>query len=196
MSCNDARSCLRNLRVERDNAALYARLAAVASDPRLAQVYQRIAEGERANAAFWESRLGALGVAVPAPHPRVRVRVLVPGEHIDSETVRLASKASWGPLLEQGVEIHEYLPTMMHNKLLIVDRELVSVGSTNFDSRSFRLNDEASLNVYDKGFAAKMTGVFEEDLKHARPYTHQDWLNRPLKEKLIERFVLPIKSQL
>lgn len=126
----------------------------------------------------------------------VRVRVLVPGEHIDSDTVRLASKASWGPLLEQGVEIHEYLPTMMHNKLLIVDRELVSVGSTNFDSRSFRLNDEASLNVYDKGFAAKMTGVFEEDLKHSRPYTHQDWLNRPLKEKLIERFVLPIKSQL
>lgn len=126
----------------------------------------------------------------------VRVRVLVPGEHIDSDTVRLASKASWGPLLEQGVEIHEYLPTMMHNKMLIVDQELVSVGSTNFDSRSFRLNDEASLNVYDHGFAAKMTGVFEQDLKQSRPYTHQDWVNRPLKEKLIERFVLPIKSQL
>ena len=126
----------------------------------------------------------------------VRVRVLVPGEHIDSDTVRLASKASWGPLLEQGVEIHEYLHTMMHNKMLIVDQELVSVGSTNFDSRSFRLNDEASLNVYDHGFAAKMTGVFEQDLKQSRPYTHQDWVNRPLKEKLIERFVLPIKSQL
>lgn len=126
----------------------------------------------------------------------VRVRILVPGEHIDSDTVRLASKASWGPLLEQGVEIHEYVPTMMHNKMMIVDQELVSVGSTNFDARSFRLNDEASLNVYDRTFAARMTGVFEEDLKNARAYTHAQWLARPLKEKLIERFVLPIKSQL
>lgn len=126
----------------------------------------------------------------------VRVRVLVPGEHIDSDTVRLASKAEWGPLLEAGVEIHEYLPTMMHNKLLIIDQQMVSVGSTNFDVRSFRLNDEASLNIYDHAFAQKMTRVFEEDLKHSKRYTHEIWAARPLREKLIERFVLPIKSQL
>lgn len=76
MSCSDAQSCLRNLRVERDNEALYARLAAVARDPRLARAYRRIAEGERANAAFWEARLRELGAPVPALHPRVRVRVL------------------------------------------------------------------------------------------------------------------------
>ena len=126
----------------------------------------------------------------------VKVRVLVPGEHIDSDTVRLASKAEWGPLLQAGVEIHEYLPTMMHNKLLIIDREMVSAGSTNFDVRSFRLNDEASLNVYDRPFAEKMTRVFEDDLKHTKRYTYEIWEKRPLKEKLIERFVLPIKSQL
>lgn len=126
----------------------------------------------------------------------VKVRVLVPGEHIDSDTVRLASKAEWGPLLQAGVEIHEYLPTMMHNKLLIIDREMVSVGSTNFDVRSFRLNDEASLNLYDRPFAEKMTRVFEDDLKHTKRYTYEIWEKRPLKEKLIERFVLPIKSQL
>jgi hypothetical protein len=67
---------LKNLRVERDNEALYARLAAVASDPRLARAYRRIADGERANAAFWESRLRDIGAEVPAPHPRTRVRVL------------------------------------------------------------------------------------------------------------------------
>src|SRR5690606_1036301 len=78
----------------------------------------------------------------------VRVRVLLPGEHIDSDAVRLSSKAGWGELLEAGIEIHEYQPTMLHVKLLIVDGELVSLGSTNFDIRSFRLNDEASLNVY------------------------------------------------
>ena len=76
MTSSDAHGCLRNLRVERDNEALYTRLAAVATDPRLARVYQRIAEGERANAQFWESRLGAMGVAVPPSHPRLRVRVL------------------------------------------------------------------------------------------------------------------------
>jgi phosphatidylserine/phosphatidylglycerophosphate/cardiolipin synthase-like enzyme len=98
----------------------------------------------------------------------VRVRILLPGKHIDSEAVRLSSKASWGELLEAGVEIHEYQPTMMHTKLLIIDGELVSVGSTNFDVRSFRLNDEASLNVYDRDFATRMTAVFEKDLRSAR----------------------------
>lgn len=126
----------------------------------------------------------------------VRVRILVPGEHIDSDAVRLASKAQWGRLLRQGVELYEYRPTMMHVKLLIVDRHLVSVGSTNFDSRSFQLNDEASLNVYESGFADEMTRVFEDDLSQAKPYTYQAWTNRPWTEKAMERFVLPIKSQL
>jgi len=56
-----------------------------------------------------------------------------------------------------GIEIYEYQPTVTHNKLLIVDGIMRSVGSTNFDVRSFRLNDEASLNVYDAVFAARMT---------------------------------------
>ena len=131
-----------------------------------------------------------------ARHRGVRVRVNLPGKHIDSETVRLASKAHWGELLLAGVEIHEYQPTMMHNKLLIVDGEMTSVGSTNFDVRSFRLNDEASLNVYDPAFAARMTDVFEADLKPTVRYTYQMWKRRPLKEKLVEKFILPIKSQL
>ena len=126
----------------------------------------------------------------------VRVRVLLPGPHIDSETVRIASKGEWGELLLAGVQIHVYQPTMLHVKLLVVDHELVSVGSTNFDIRSFRLNDEASLNVYDAGFAAQMTAVFEGDLKHSTPYTYEMWKKRPLKEKLAEKILLPIKSQL
>ena len=131
-----------------------------------------------------------------ARHRGVRVRVILPGEHIDSDAVRLASKAGWGELLLAGVEIHEYKPTMMHNKLLIVDREMVSVGSTNFDVRSFRLNDEASLNVYDKAFAERMTVVFEQDLVSCKRYTYDMWQRRPLREKLFEKFILPLKSQL
>ena len=133
---------------------------------------------------------------VAARHRGVQVRVIVPGPHIDSESVRLASKANWGPLLLAGVEIFEYQPTMIHNKMLIVDREMTSVGSTNFDVRSFQLNDEASLNVYDSAFASRMTEVFEQDLKPTKAYTYALWRKRPLKEKLIEKFILPIKSQL
>jgi cardiolipin synthase len=126
----------------------------------------------------------------------VRVRVLLPGPHIDSETVRLSSRASWGPLLEGGVEIHVYQPTMIHVKLLVVDGELVSVGSTNFDIRSFRLNDEASLNVYDREFAQSMTRVFEDDLAHSKRYTLEDWKARTARERFAETVVRPLRSQL
>lgn len=133
---------------------------------------------------------------VAARHRGVRIRVLVPGRNTDSDAARLASKAGWGPLLLAGVEIYEYEPTMFHNKVMIVDRELVSVGSTNFDLRSFRLNDEASLNVYDQAFAERMTQVFEQDLVPTTRYTYETWKDRPLSEKLKERFVQPIRSQL
>ncbi|QOW23078.1 phospholipase D-like domain-containing protein [Novilysobacter avium] len=126
----------------------------------------------------------------------VRIRVLLPGPHIDSASVRVSSRSTWGALLRNGVEIHEYQPTMMHTKLLVVDGEMTSVGSTNFDIRSFRLNDEASLNIYDADFAQAMTAVFEHDLQSAKRYTHEMWVNRPWREKMAERFTLPFKSQL
>lgn len=126
----------------------------------------------------------------------VRIRILLPGAHTDSETVRHASRASWGELLAAGIEIHEYRPTMMHSKMLIVDREMVSVGSTNFDIRSFRLNDEASLNIYDRAFAERMTLVFEQDLTASSPYGLKKWQRRPWKERFMETVVLPIRSQL
>lgn len=138
----------------------------------------------------------AIKALVDARVRGVRVRILVPGEHIDSEVVRLSSRSSWGELLEAGVEIHEYAPTMMHTKMLIIDSELVSVGSTNFDIRSFRLNDEASLNVYDRDFGAQMTAVFERDLGPTELYDLAKWRDRPLREKLVERLLYPIRSQL
>jgi cardiolipin synthase A/B len=126
----------------------------------------------------------------------VRIRVLLPDKYIDSETVRIASKRAWGPLLESGVEIHEYAPTMLHCKMLIFDRYMVSVGSTNFDMRSFELNDEASLNVYDAKFALSMTNVFEDDLKNSTPYDLPKWRRRSWLEKAAEVVLIPLKSQL
>ena len=137
-----------------------------------------------------------MGALLQARKRGVRIRVVLPGPYIDSSLVRVTSKADWGPLLRAGVEIHEYQPTMFHNKLLIVDDEMVSLGSTNFDIRSFRLNDEASLNVYDRDFALQMTRVFERDLERSKPYTYEQWLSRPWRERIAERVLLPIKSQL
>ena len=120
----------------------------------------------------------------------------MPGEHIDSETVRSASRATWGPLLAAGAVIAEYGPTMYHCKVLIVDRLLVSVGSTNFDNRSFRLNDEATLNVVDASFAAAQTATFEADLALSRPVSLAEWVERPLRERLTEALASLIGTQL
>ena len=126
----------------------------------------------------------------------VRVRFITPGEHTDTETVKAASRATWGPLLQAGAQIYEYQPTMYHCKVMIVDQLLVSVGSTNFDNRSFRLNDEANLNVYDAAFARRQTEVFEDDLKRSRRVTYEEWLNRPLREKAHEKLTGWLRSQL
>ena len=138
----------------------------------------------------------AIEAFVAARQRGVRVRILVPGPWIDSESVRLASKGTWGRLLEAGVEIHVYQPTMLHTKLLVIDNEMVSVGSTNFDPRSFRLNDEANLNVYDREFASAMSAVFEQDLTKAKAYTFEMWKRRPLRERIAEKLLRPIRSQL
>ncbi|MDQ3618002.1 MAG: phospholipase D-like domain-containing protein [Pseudomonadota bacterium] len=133
---------------------------------------------------------------VAARHRGVRVRILLPGPHIDSATVKIASKGEWGELLQAGAEVYVYQPTMLHTKLLVIDNEFVSVGSTNFDIRSIKLNDEASLNIYNREFAQKMTEMFEADIKPTIQYTYAMWQERPLKEKLSEKILLPIKSQL
>ena len=123
---------------------------------------------------------------VAAVRRGVKVRLIMPGAQMDADTVRRASRGLWGPLLEAGVQIHEYQPTMYHCKVMIVDGMMTSVGSTNFDVRSFRLNDEANLNIYDAAFAARQTQVFEADLTKARRITFAQWEARPQSEKLKE----------
>ena len=138
----------------------------------------------------------ALQALADAARRGVKVRVLTPSGHIDTETVRRASRAQWGPLLEAGVEIAEYQPTMFHVKGLVVDELLASVGSTNFDNRSFRLNDEANLNVLSRDFAREQRIVFERDWAQGRRITLEQWQQRPLWEKLIERTAALLKAQL
>jgi cardiolipin synthase len=126
----------------------------------------------------------------------VRVRIIVPGEFVDSRVVHKAGRATWGKVLAAGAEMYQFRPAMFHCKALIVDSQLVSVGSTNFDNRSFRLNDEANLNVYDRDFAARIERVFEADLGRSTRITYQQWAARPWRERLLERVSALFSSQL
>jgi cardiolipin synthase len=128
----------------------------------------------------------AVEALVDAKRRGVRVEILVPGHEIDAKLVRRASRGVWGALLEAGVEIWEYQPTMFHVKVMTVDGLWASVGSTNFDSRSFNLNDEANLNVFDAEFAAEQARIFEDDKRRARRITLEEWRERPRSEKLRE----------
>ena len=126
----------------------------------------------------------------------VEIKILLPGAMIDVPVVRKASRGRWGELLEAGAEIFEYQPTMYHCKTMIVDDVWVSIGSTNFDNRSFRLNDEANLNVYDREFAREQIALIKEDLTKSRQITLEEWRARPWHEKLGERLAGLFRSQL
>jgi cardiolipin synthase A/B len=104
----------------------------------------------------------------------VKIEIIVPGKLTDVKIVRAASKRHWPELLNAGIKIYEYQPTMMHVKLIIVDDTFVSVGSGNFDKRSIQLNDEANLDVLDGRFAAQQTQLFELDKKQSRKMTLDD----------------------
>jgi cardiolipin synthase len=147
------------------------------------------------NSYFVPDRV-AIREFVEAAKRGVRVQIIVPGAHIDTKLVRYASKHMWGPLLAAGIEIYEYLPTMFHVKVLVVDEYLVSVGSTNFDDRSFHLNDESNLNIYDRAFAEEQVAIFMNDLKHTRPITLAEWKRRSWREKAMERVAHLLQSQL
>jgi len=125
-------------------------------------------------------------VLIDAARRGVKVRIIVPGKHMDVDLVRRSSRSKWGKLLQAGIEIYEYEPTMYHCKVMIVDDLMVSVGSTNFDDRSFRLNDEANLNVYSAPFAKAQVAIFNDDIRRSRRITYAEWKERPLREKVHE----------
>ena len=129
-----------------------------------------------------------INTLVEARRRGAKVEIIVPGRHIDTPFVRGASRARWGKLLQAGVSIYEYRRTMFHCKQLIVDDLWVSIGSANLDNRSFRLNDEANLNVMNARFAAGQIAVFETHKARSRPITYDQWLHRSLQEKIADEF--------
>lgn len=117
----------------------------------------------------------------------VKVEIITPGI-IDANVVRRASRARWNELIEAGVEFHEYQPSLFHCKIMIVDDVWVTAGTVNFDDRSFRINDENTLEVWDEQFAAQMVKTFEADKAKSRRITEGEYKARPWYVKAAENF--------
>jgi cardiolipin synthase len=118
----------------------------------------------------------------------VKVRILVEGDITDAMPVKYASRATYERLLERGIEIYEYQPTMMHTKVLVVDGVWSMFGSANFDNRSLELNDELNVAVTNAGLARRFLDDMEQDLKVSQRITLDAWRQRPLLAKTRERF--------
>lgn len=125
----------------------------------------------------------------------VRVDILLPGK-IDSQLTYTASRSHYGPLLLGGITIYEYKASLLHAKTIVVDGVWATIGSTNFDNRSFALNQEINLTVYDRGIAQRLEQIFADDLKYAERITYERWQSRSLYERVMEMFAFPIKEQL
>jgi len=134
---------------------------------------------------------------VEAAKRGVDVRVIVPGDkHNDVPATKVAGRATYGPMLAGGVKIFEYEPTMFHLKTMMVDGIFSTVGSANFDDRSFQLNEEVNVFVYDTEFAGRMREAFQRDLEKCRPYTLEMWQSRPFTKRVTEWLVGPFRSEL
>jgi cardiolipin synthase A/B len=126
----------------------------------------------------------------------VDVRLLLPGPHNDQPLTKAAGRGGYGKLLEGGVKIFEYTPTMIHSKTMVVDGLFSLVGTSNLDARSAQINNEIDLSVLDAGFGAEMDRVFLKDLEQSRPYTMEEFKKRGLWERFSEWVALLFRSQL
>ena len=147
-------------------------------------------------AAYFAPRPAFVEALEEAAARGVRVRVLVPGTHIDKGFVRIAGRETYDRLLSAGVAVHEYAPTMLHAKTMVVDGAWSSVGSVNFDNRSFQLQDEATLCVQSPAFAAELTAQFEEDLRHSDAMELGRWRGRPLRHRVQEQALALVRREI
>ena len=133
---------------------------------------------------------------VQAVKRHVDVRLMLPGENNDQPMTKSAGRAAYGRMLEGGVKIFEYQPTMIHEKAMVVDGMFVMFGSSNLDARSSEINEELDVVVYDEKFGREMEAVFENDLQQCREYSLQEFKNRSWWERFTEWLMLPFRSQL
>jgi cardiolipin synthase len=125
----------------------------------------------------------------------VDVRILMPNHHTDARPIRRASHSYYGELLNAGVRIYEYQPTMMHTKGVVVDGTWSVVGSANMDIRSKELNEENVLGIRDQAFAAELERTFLADLENAKEIDRVQWRRRGIGARIIERICVLFAEQ-
>jgi cardiolipin synthase len=154
-----------------------------------ALIYLAVAAAKRSielTSAYFVPRPAFTKALVEAAERGVQMRILVPGSHIDKQFVRTAGRAAYDELIDAGIEIHEYCPTMLHAKTLTVDEIWSSVGSVNFDNRSFQLHDEVTLCVQSERFAGQLHEVFERDLEASERIEPDEWQKRSMTQRARE----------
>jgi cardiolipin synthase A/B len=154
-----------------------------------ALIYLAVAAAKRSielTSAYFVPRPAFTEALVEAAERGVHLRILVPGSHIDKQFVRTAGRAAYDQLIDAGIEIHEYCPTMLHAKTLTVDGIWSSVGSVNFDNRSFQLHDEVTLCVQSERFAGELHEVFERDLDACERIDPGQWRKRSVTQRARE----------
>jgi cardiolipin synthase len=126
----------------------------------------------------------------------VKVHLMVPGKHTDSPFVRRAGCNLYAALLEAGVRLYEFEPTLLHQKVVVVDEIWSHVGSTNFDARSLALNEEVGVGILDAGVAADLKAAFNDDLRRCHELKLEQWRRRPVFDRAYERFAYLLHEQL
>jgi cardiolipin synthase len=147
------------------------------------------------NAYFVPDKL-TVDALLAASRRGVRIRIVVPGRYSDARVGRWAARGLYGDLLNAGVEIYEYQPTMIHCKVMVIDGTWTSVGSANFDDRSFRLNDEANLNIFSAELAREQIGYIEADIRESKRMVSRRWARRSNTRRVYEQLALLLRSQL
>ena len=147
------------------------------------------------NSPYFVPDRSARAELVRAARRGVSVVIVTPGKLNNHPVARLASRRRYGELLAGGVEIHEYQPTMIHAKVLVVDGKWTVLGSTNFDNRSFGLNDEVNAALRDEALAARMEKDFAADLAKSRRITLEEWTRRPMRERVLATLGMALERQ-
>jgi cardiolipin synthase A/B len=124
----------------------------------------------------------------------VAVQVLLPGPHADKRFVQLAGEADYELLLDHGVEIWNFQPSMLHAKVMTVDGIVASVGSANFNARSTSLDDEINVVVIDRDLVAELDADFDRDLERSVEIERGRWRERPLTQRIFEQVSRPIRK--
>lgn len=137
----------------------------------------------------------AVQTLIDAKKRGVDVKIIVSGAHNDNTLAYYNSSATYGELLEAGIEIYYFNRTMLHHKVMIVDGLWSTVGTTNFDNRSFALNDENNICVYDRAFAADLEGDFTKDLAASDLVTLDQWKRRGIWARTVEIVASMLKEQ-